>query len=738
MKYVPCILWVIIFFQLSLHGCNVFDPGEVRVNSLDPKSAFFIPNKPNGIEIEVIDDEINIKWNDVSNYEEGYLVEKSINDTTNFEVIAKLAPNKNFFVDRSKTIGHSTFYKISAFIESDRQIKKRSSKVVELRINTITSLDFNYDGDEEVSLNWTLNSHFADGIILERKISQNSEFEKISEIDSDSRSFSDIISDLKTFEIIYKVSSFQHKSDSLLVNDSSIIKIDVHFPMMQSIIFNSENETVIEWNSKSSFETGFILEKASRMGHFGDFGDFNKIADIQPNQTVYTDTSSLKSNFYYRYRVSAKLNDSLSKQSTIQSGIFYMPKPELIASGTANKSIELYWNNPSENVREFIIERSSDGNEYSVLSRVDHHTSLFEDKTVDVNKLYSYRIRTLSSGYSNEQYLSFNSGYKMDSKKKIIQYDNSFSDPKSPTIQVLQKSNKIGVYSHHIDNQYRFYPPVFILDQNTLSVETEFSTDFPYLSSHFSSDGQKYLSLGGGGYYLQIHDLSSGDLLLEIPNAHQNKTSQISEGKAYFNFDETLIASFVNRDEGLRIWDTETGSLAQELNYELFQIKNIKFHPTKNTLAVKHIMGLDLWDLSEERIIKSIPESSNYGISALTFSDSGDVLYYASNKKISIIDSVNGTILDSFLTDETAHQLSFNKEKNHLAVGFKNRHYNYYIQIVDLAYLNTVQLIQIDTLEYPSFVFDQSGEKAFSIKKVDRKSAELREWVNEDNWYSIK
>ncbi|MDY6993739.1 MAG: hypothetical protein SVR94_14210, partial [Pseudomonadota bacterium] len=509
--------------------------------------------------------------------------------------------------------------------------------------------------------------------------------------------------------------------------------IDVHYPKIESIQFNSENETVIRWKDLSNFESGFIIEKASREG--SEFTTFKKVTDVPPNETMFVDTEILDSGTYYKYRISAKFDDRVSKKTTSFSDRYYIPKPNLMAVGTPGKIIKLSWDKPSDMARGYIIERRSKSEQFSELAQVTGTTLTYEDGSVIQSNSYTYRVKTLASDYSDTRSMKYSSGYQISDQQTLTQQDN-FRDTASPTIQALN-NGKIGIYSHHVDNEYDFNNSVFILDQTTLSRDLVFNTGHNYLSSYFSKDGQRLLQLESlDNFRLNIYNTNSGDLIRQIPNAHQNETSIVTEGIAKFNYDATLIASAINHDHGLKIWDSESGNLSKELEYDIFQIRNFEFHPSENTLAVLHLSGLDVWDISTKEKRYSLTNSNEYRFrGAITFSSSGDILYYSSNEKIFIVDNNTGSIINSFEISKTSHQIALNEVKNQIAVAYE-QDYNQIIQILNLSTFEILQTLGLDTSDHPALKFDGSGKHALSVHNIDDNSVEVIKWVNEENWYN--
>ncbi len=206
-------------------GCNTFDPGEFRDNPSDPKSESFRPDRPTTISVELKNDDIVISWKDNSNYESGYLVEKSLDGLKSFELVDRLSPNTTTYTDESRLIAQTTYYRVATYAKHKDGIWQTvyGNGIPSLQVNPFESLNFHRPNDTTLQISWRLNPLFTDGVLIERKTREEPDYKRIAVIE-DPRygAYKDNISGIETAMLTYRIYSFQHHADSLLVNHMNL------------------------------------------------------------------------------------------------------------------------------------------------------------------------------------------------------------------------------------------------------------------------------------------------------------------------------------------------------------------------------------------------------------------------------------------------------------------------------------------------------------------------------------
>lgn len=168
----------------------------------------------------------------------------------------------------------------------------------------------------------------------------------------------------------------------------------------------------LEWNDTSSWESGFNIERKGP----GDAA-FHPVAVVSPNQETYTDTG-LTANTTYSYRVYA-FNDwdatpSYSNTVTIKTDavdiiwpiLAFPAAPSGLAAEPAFITVNLTWEDKSDNETSFIIERLDPGDaSYHQVGTVGSNVTDYTDGGLAADTQYSYRVKARNSlgdsGYSD-------------------------------------------------------------------------------------------------------------------------------------------------------------------------------------------------------------------------------------------------------------------------------------------------------------------------------------------------
>ncbi|MDR4948298.1 fibronectin type III domain-containing protein [Neobacillus cucumis] len=163
---------------------------------------------------------------------------------------------------------------------------------------------------------------------------------------------------------------------------------------------------------KSSNEIGFNIMRAPVIN--GTVGEFTKIGSVLANNTQYTDTT-VDLNTTYSYRVdafnAATAADKLDPNSYLTGGTpsntVNAPgiplAPSNLKATPSGVNVNLTWTNNATNATGFVVERSTDGKNFSYVGSSTQ--SKFTDTGLIVGTTYTYRVKaingTLSSQYSN-------------------------------------------------------------------------------------------------------------------------------------------------------------------------------------------------------------------------------------------------------------------------------------------------------------------------------------------------
>lgn len=120
---------LLAFYCFGLFSCEQPPESFQRTGDRDPLNENFVPTKASELSFEITYGTLVLSWNDESDFEDGYVVEKAINDTLEFEQVAELPPNTQQFKDPD--IGYFNIsYRISPFVKRNGKINKADYKAL--------------------------------------------------------------------------------------------------------------------------------------------------------------------------------------------------------------------------------------------------------------------------------------------------------------------------------------------------------------------------------------------------------------------------------------------------------------------------------------------------------------------------------------------------------------------------------------------------------------------------------
>lgn len=186
----------------------------------------------------------------------------------------------------------------------------------------------------------------------------------------------------------------------------------------------SETQINVKWKDNSQSEVGYRIERMSP----GE--PYTEIGHVGPNQTMFSDNTTLKNVLYY-YRVRAEgifgrfsdyskadgaiiaqqsgSLDMLKPLITIPSGLALMlpAAPDITEVSVSSSSCSISWNDNSNNESGFRLERKTEGGNYSVIAEnIPADTNSYLDTNLISDTVYYYRLLAYNSAgesdYTNE------------------------------------------------------------------------------------------------------------------------------------------------------------------------------------------------------------------------------------------------------------------------------------------------------------------------------------------------
>lgn len=381
--------------------------------------------------------QIRITWNDNSNIETGFELERANGlcaQNGAFAKIADLAANTENYNDNGLAPATSFCYRVRAI--KDNSSSGYSNKDDGTTLNTVpeifenpTLLSARAVSSSRIDVNWTDNADDETGYELERAnglCAQNNAFAKIRDLPANTISFSDLGLSAST-SFCYRVrakkgnvfSDYSNKDDAKTFPEGNMDNEIPEDPSELEADPTSPTTIVVTWTDNADDETAYVVERADGPCSVNSvFEIIDRVlgAEGRGSQIVYVD-SSVSPSSTYCYRVRAENPEGLSDYSNTDDAstpaeILDSPD-DLVAEADDSTNIVITWTDVNDDEEGFDVERA-DGpcSEVSVFTVVGTvagvpgtgTTVIYVDRTVSPSTTYCYRVKVKTpdgSDYSN-------------------------------------------------------------------------------------------------------------------------------------------------------------------------------------------------------------------------------------------------------------------------------------------------------------------------------------------------
>ncbi|MFM8357131.1 MAG: fibronectin type III domain-containing protein, partial [Verrucomicrobiota bacterium] len=190
----------------------------------------------------------------------------------------------------------------------------------------------------------------------------------------------------------YRVLAYNTAGNSAAAGPVSVTTPDVPPAAPANLAASAASATSVNlsWTDNSTNEQGFRVERAPNGGSFA------QIATTAANATGYTDTTAVPGTTYqYRVRAfNAAGNSAYAGPVTVTTPQSLPAAPSgLTATSPAKRRVQLAWVDNSNNETGFKVERSTNGNSWTLVTTVGANVTSFSNTCLTSGVLYSYRVR---------------------------------------------------------------------------------------------------------------------------------------------------------------------------------------------------------------------------------------------------------------------------------------------------------------------------------------------------------
>ncbi|MCA1803110.1 MAG: hypothetical protein LC662_11680 [Rhodothermaceae bacterium] len=163
---------ILAFLTVMTGSCEPTAVESVRDNIFDPQNEEFIPAAPTNIRAGSDGTNVRVIWTINTEHADGYLIEKSINSTVDFQEIARAAPDEDRFIDESGRFGVPTLYRVTSFVIRDGVFKAHPTSPVGLQTRaTFVVLPHEIAADGSgIEIHWRHFFQLHNGYLIEVKV----------------------------------------------------------------------------------------------------------------------------------------------------------------------------------------------------------------------------------------------------------------------------------------------------------------------------------------------------------------------------------------------------------------------------------------------------------------------------------------------------------------------------------------------------------------------------------------
>ncbi|MFH1898349.1 MAG: PQQ-binding-like beta-propeller repeat protein [Candidatus Desantisbacteria bacterium] len=349
--------------------------------------------------------EIIVSWHDNSQNEQGFILEKKINNGT-FTTISSLKPDSLRFTDKQVKINNIYFYRVCSYNATH---KSEYSNILE--VNTAPKLP-NLPGDfkaasvsstKGVFLTWLDTSNNENGFKIVKSEKGQKEYKLVCTLEPNTTNYEDIrVKYGITYR--YRIVSF-NDFGRLEYTQPILVTIPLSppsEPIAVSALLVEPTQIKITWKDTAVNESGFKVQRKA----LGEDG-FAPIVRLDPNSTQYIDTNLLPdTNYSYQVVSYNKSGEGISDVVSIKTSRG-LPQPPsgLRVANISMMDICLSWVGNGDRAG-FRLERRRENAPYEEIATIGSAITTYRDTEVLPNIVYFYRICSYSmsgnSKYSEE------------------------------------------------------------------------------------------------------------------------------------------------------------------------------------------------------------------------------------------------------------------------------------------------------------------------------------------------
>ena len=334
--------------------------------------------------------EVSLRWNDLSDNEQGFVIERSVGDGVSFSPLASLSADATTYQDNTLGSNQVYYYRVQAVGQSDN-----SSFTNVVSVNTYSAPDgliATMQSDTTVMLNWQDNSAIETGFVIERS-PDGTTYAIVDTLEADLTSYTDA----QTMAgIDYRYRVYALVSDITTDATSAIVTGILTHPANLSVITANPGSIQLSWNYTGTNASHYVIERKI------DDADFTQLVSITTEGGKQYNDANVEEGQQYVYRIKTTEDTRTSGYSaSVQTTTALLP-PRTVTATVEDSTVIIRWKDVSERETNYIVRRSfADGSGIVVVDTLAANTISYLDTTPLDSGDYRYIIHAVGVATSS-------------------------------------------------------------------------------------------------------------------------------------------------------------------------------------------------------------------------------------------------------------------------------------------------------------------------------------------------
>ncbi|MCX5868555.1 MAG: SUMF1/EgtB/PvdO family nonheme iron enzyme [Proteobacteria bacterium] len=394
------------------------DAGEIV---MEPVTSSNLPTALSDLTANPISSsQISLQWQDNSDNEEGFKIERKTGSGGSYIQIAVVNSNVNTYQDYALTCETEYYYQVRATNSDGDSDYSNEVPATTLDCPSTTpaapsNLAAGVVSSSQIDLSWSDNSDNEDGFAIERKTGAGGTYAQIGTVNAGTASCQDpgLVCNM---EYYYRVTAYNGMGSSVYSSEANATTSACPLsaptaPSGLTATAVSATQINLSWADNSSNEDGFKIERKT-----GVAGTYSQITSVGIGVTNYQDSGLIcETTYFYRARAFNSVGDSnYSNEIGMMAGDCPLTVPtapsNLTSTVISYSRINIYWVDNSNNEERFKIERKTGvGGTYVQIGTVSAGVATYNNTGLTCETNYYYRVRAYNSAGDSSFSVEINS-----------------------------------------------------------------------------------------------------------------------------------------------------------------------------------------------------------------------------------------------------------------------------------------------------------------------------------------